>query len=209
MEVRIYVEGGGDNKDTKAAIRRGFGTFLQELREQARLKRKRWNIIACGSRQQTYENFMLAQRTHPEAFNVLLVDSEVPVSSSPWEHLATRDGWETACLLDERYHLMVQIMESWFIADVESLKNFYGNGFNTKAIPKRREVEQIEKERLFSALASASRNTQKGEYQKIRHAAKLLESINPAIVKQVAPHCERLFSILRKKLQNCINLINN
>jgi hypothetical protein len=201
MEIRIYVEGGGDSKDSKAEIRRGLGKFLEELREKARSQRIRWNITACGSRKNAYDGFKLAQEKHPNAFNVLLVDSEVPVTSCPFEHLASSDGWQTSVLLNDRYHLMVQIMEAWFIADVENLRVFYGIGFNINPIPKRRDVEQIDKGTILSELAAATRNTQKGEYHKIRHGAKLLGLIDSSHVKQVSPHCERLFQVLSKKMQ--------
>ena len=49
-EVRVYVEGGGEGKETKASIRRGFGMFLGHLRNIAREQRIRWQIIACLQR---------------------------------------------------------------------------------------------------------------------------------------------------------------
>jgi hypothetical protein len=201
MEIRIYVEGGGDSADSKAQIRTGFGVFFEELRCQARRQRIEWRIVACGSRQSAYDLFNLAQRTHPDAFNVLLVDSEGPVSSLPWQHLAARDHWQTDRTLDERYHLMVQVMEAWFIADIGNLSDFYGDGFNINSIPRRNNVEQIDKISLFNALVTATRCTQKGEYQKIRHGAKLLGLINPALVRQAAPHCDRFFQILSHQME--------
>ena len=36
--IYVYVEGGGDRKDTRSAIRSGFGAFLNEIREAARLR---------------------------------------------------------------------------------------------------------------------------------------------------------------------------
>jgi hypothetical protein len=38
-EIRIYVEGGGDKSDGRAAIRQGFNQFLTPLRELARRRR--------------------------------------------------------------------------------------------------------------------------------------------------------------------------
>ena len=201
MEIRIYVEGGGDSTDSKAEIRRGLSIFLKDLVSQARSQRIRWNISACGSRQSAYDDFNLAQRTHPDAFNVLLVDSEGPVSSPPWQHLSTRDNWGTNSLLDDRYHLMVQVMEAWFIADIENLRIFYGSDLNINSIPRRKDVEQIDKMSLFNALVAATRRTQKGEYQKIRHGAKLLGLINPTLVRQAAPHCDRLFQTLSHQME--------
>lgn len=61
-------------------------------------------------------------------------------------------------------------------------------------------VEQIPKHDLEPALKNASRNTKKGQYHKIYHAAKLLEMLDTANVRQAAPHCERLFGILENLL---------
>jgi len=80
-EIRIYVEGGGDGAYGKAQIRGGFGQFLRDPAAQARNKHIRWSVIACGSRNATFDYFKNALREHPDAFNVLLVDSEAPVST--------------------------------------------------------------------------------------------------------------------------------
>src|SRR5918995_390123 len=72
----MYVEGGGEGNQTKAAVREGFQRFLQDIVRAARSQKVRWQIVACGPRQAAFENFLLALETHPEAFNVLLVDSE-------------------------------------------------------------------------------------------------------------------------------------
>ena len=49
-EIRIYVEGGGDGKNTKAAFHEGMSRFLIELRQMAQAKKTKWKIIVCGSR---------------------------------------------------------------------------------------------------------------------------------------------------------------
>jgi hypothetical protein len=83
----IYAEGGGDGKDTKAIFRNGLSKFLAELEEMARQKRIRWQIIVCGGRNATFDAFQTALRTHPDAFNILLVDSEDKVTKAPRLHL--------------------------------------------------------------------------------------------------------------------------
>jgi len=45
-EIRLYVEGGGDGKETKAQMREGFHTFLQKVVELARSKRVKWQNMA-------------------------------------------------------------------------------------------------------------------------------------------------------------------
>lgn len=199
-EVRIYVEGGGDGGKGKAAIRRGFSAFLNEFHEAARTRKGGVTVIACGSRNSTFDDFRTGLATNPDAFNVLLVDSEGPVSGKAWDHLHTRDNWQRPSATDNQCHLMVQTMESWFIADRKALEEFYGQNFNVSAIPKHDDVEQVEKERVSSALKDASRQTKKGEYHKIRHGSKLLALIDPETVRRKARHCDRLLKTLGEKV---------
>jgi len=200
-EIRIYAEGGGDGKDTKAAIRRGFGEFLRQLRTLARERRIRWNIIACGPRNAAFDAFKIALRTHMDAFNVLLVDAEGEVNQNPWQHLRKSDGWEPPDVLDEQCHLMVQMMEAWFVADIDAMESYYGVGFRRQAIPARNDVEAIDKVTLKRSLQDATRDTRKGPYHKIRHGSKLLSLINAQIVRPKAPHCERLFETLTREIE--------
>lgn len=195
-EIRIYVEGGGDKKETKARVREGFSGFLQDVVKIAQSKRIKWKIIICGSRNDAFRNFNNALEDHSDAFNVLLVDSEAPVKKSPWEHLKLRDNWDSPGVDDTHCHLMVQTMEAWFIADIDTLKKFYGQGFRENSIPKNTNVEKIDKDSLEPILKAATRGTSKGEYQKIQHASKLLELLDVAKVRKAAPNCDRLFTIL-------------
>ena len=191
--IRIYVEGGGDGSDTKALVREGFGEFLGQLRDAARERRTRWAIVACGSRNSAFDDFETACRTHRESFNDLLVDSEGPVSGVPREHLQRHDGWTTP-MPDDHFHLMVQTMEAWLIADISALERFYSDGFLSNSLPRNPDVEQIDKSQLESALKHATSNTQKGRYHKIRHGARLLGLTDPSTVRQRAAHCEKLFA---------------
>ena len=200
-EIRIYIEGGGERAEGKAKLRNGFQVFLRELREKARDRRIRWNITACGSRNSAHDDFNTACQTHPEAFNVLLVDSEGPVNSSPKQHLRDRDGWQVN-ESEDQYHLMVQTMEAWLIADRTALIQYYGKGdFQESALTDTVDVEQIEKDSLKNYIDRAARNTTKREYREIRDGAKLLGLIDPDVVRNKAPHCERLFQTLVSKIE--------
>lgn len=197
MEIRIYCEGGSKRGDL---FQQDMSVFLGELVSIARSKRIRWHLITCGSRGRAYESFQLAMTTFPEAFNVLLVDAESLVSSSAWQHLKQQDKWALTEELDSHCHLMAQAMEAWMIADLESLKNYYGQNFNAKSIPATKGVEQIPKDDLKVALRKASRQTSKGEYDEIKHAGAILQKLDVAKVRQAAPHCERLFKTLTEKM---------
>jgi hypothetical protein len=197
-EIRIYIEGGGDDRDTKRQIRQGFSSFLKDLVQMARSKRIKWDIIVCGSRNNAFRSFQNALEDYPDAFNVLLVDSEAAVNQPFWEHLKSRDNWDSPGVDDTHCHLMVQAMEAWFIADIDTLKKFYGQGFRENSIPKNTTVEKIDKASLEPSLKAATRNTSKGEYQKIQHASKLLELLDVTKVRKAAPKCDRLFTTLSK-----------
>ena len=199
-EVRIYVEGGGDQRSGRAAVREGFSKFLSSLKEMARERHIRWYVVACGSRQSAFDDFEIALRQHPDAFNVLLVDAEGPVTRSPWEHLQDRDNWSTQGIPDAQCHLMVQVMEAWIIADLETLQGSYGQGFNSNPIPGRGDVELIDKADLERALIQATQNTQKGEYHKIRHGPKILALVDVGKVRNRARHCDRMFTTLSNKI---------
>ena len=195
-EIRVYVEGGGDGKDTKSVVRNGFSSFLGEIIAEVRKKRIGWSIVSCGPRNAAFDNFRIALETHPEAFNILLVDSEGAVEDKPWKFLKNRDGWSLRAGQNEQCHLMVQLMESWLIADVDALKKFYGNDFNESSIPLNPDVEKIPKQDVEISLKKATIKTQKGEYHKIHHGPKILELLDVSKVRNAAPHCDRLFNTL-------------
>lgn len=201
-EIRIYVEGGGDSADTKQFLREGFSSFLKELNAKAREKRIRWHIVMCGGRGRAIDAFRIAMNQHAQAFNVLLVDSESAVQTTPWGHLQGRGDWVDEHPHDDHCQFMTQAMEAWFVADLDALSQFYGQGFRSNAIPGYADVEQIAKNDLEPALMNATHDSTKGEYHKGRHAWKLLQIIDPNKVRRASRHCKRLFDTLTAKLQN-------
>jgi hypothetical protein len=154
-------------------------------------------VVSCGGRQETFRDYRTALRSNPDAFNVLLVDSESRVeTTNPWEHLRRQDRWDPPATDDRQCHLMAQVVEAWLIADGEALARYYGQGFLSKAIPRNSDIEQVDKQRLRDALDHATRGTQKGKYRKIVHCSELLARLSPGRVRMRAAHCERLFQTL-------------
>jgi hypothetical protein len=199
-EIRIYVEGGGNDKFTWRKIREGFGEFLDPLRQLARSRRVGWSIIPCGSRNETFEEFMIGSRRNPDAFNILLVDSESQVVLSRREHLRQQDRWDVAALSEDQCHLMAQTVEAWLIADPDALASYYGQGFRRNVLPRHEDVEAIPKEQLYRSLDRATAGTQKEQYKKIRHCADLLGRLNQERVRQRAAHCDLLFQTLEARI---------
>jgi len=97
---------------------------------------------------------------------------------------------------------MVQVMEAWYLADRERLQDYYGKGFRAAALPKNRNVEEIDKRQLERSLKDATRATQKGTYHKIQHGPAILERIRLEMVRQFAPGCERLIRTLTEKIEH-------
>jgi hypothetical protein len=97
---------------------------------------------------------------------------------------------------------MVQAMESWFMADIETLSRFYGQGFQANSLPRNSNIEDIPKDRLEPSLKAATRPTQKGEYQKIKHGCELLKQIDVLTVRGASEHCDRLFQKIEEILKS-------
>ena len=197
--IAIYMEGGGDSRDGRAALRIGMDALLMPLKEMAQRQRLRWRLVACGGRDAAFKAFRNAA-DGGETIAALLVDSEAPVSTAPTTHLARRDGWQLQFADGDAVHLMVQVMETWIVADVGALSRYYGSGFERSRLPRRAVFEDVSKADLARALDRATAATSKGSYRKIRHASELLCLIDPEIVKQRCPHFERLWAWLERQL---------
>ena len=59
---------------------------------------------------------------------------------------------------------MVQVMESWFLADPDTLKAFYGREFRAGSLPRNQNIEQISKQDVERGLKHATSVTKKGDY---------------------------------------------
>jgi hypothetical protein len=204
--VKLYVEGGGDASSLKTACREGFTDFITKAGVT-----KRPRIVACGSRRDAYDSYCTAIKQGEEA--VLLVDSEDPVVAAhqagdpdkwlPWAHLLQRDEWEKPQgSSDVDCHLMVQIMESWLLADRVALKKFFGQGFNANALPaSQNATEGVAKLTVYNALKIATKACKtKASYGKGEHSFKLLTKIDPACVTAASPWAKRFVDELKKKM---------
>lgn len=207
--MKLFVEGGGESKAVRTACRAGFSEFIGK----AGIANKP-RIFACGSRQSAYGDFCTAIAAGEEA--LLLVDSEAPVASAcqkgdvtpwtPWEHLKKRQGdqWTMPENAEEDdCHLMVQCMEAWLLADRKTLQEFFGQGFNIKALPAEgRSIESVDKEQLYRSLANATKSCKtKAPYGKGEHSFKLLALVSSDRVTAASPWAKRFVDVVRQKMR--------
>ena len=192
MSVKLYVEGGGDSKTLKTACRRGFSRFIEKAGAAGRMP----SVVACGSRENAYDSFRAALASGDNA--ILLVDAEKPVTAvGPWEHLKGRDNWDRPTgTTDLQCHLMVQVMESWFLADMAALGSYYGQGFRRQALPQNQNIEDVSKPDVNNGLDQATRHTQKGPYSKGKHSFEILERLDPTKVVGASPYAKRFIEAI-------------
>ena len=188
MKVTLHVEGGG-SKALNRECRKGFGKFLSNAGAA-----KGVSVVACGPRGDAYQRFKKAH-ARGNGVSVLLVDAEGPVGEVPgsWQHLEASDSWDRPSgAKDEQCHLMVEIMESWFLADTDTLESFYGDDFQKQRLPANQKTEQVAKQDVFRGLEQASADTGKGPYSKGRHSYAILAKLDTERVRKASPHANRL-----------------
>ena len=161
-------------------------------------------IVACGGRKQAYDDFCIAIRAKQPA--MLLVDAEDAVTlASPWDHLAHRQGdqWPRPDgSTEEQCHLMVRCMESWLIADRDTLGEYFGQGFNERALPaKGADIETVLKVTVYKSLSDATRNCRtKARYGKGEHSFDLLARIDPAKVTAASKWAATFVAALKQAM---------
>ena len=214
-QAALYVGGDGEPKEDLQGYpkylpiecRRSFTKFI----ERAGIPSRTLTVTACGGRGSARNDFRTAIAQGENA--MLLVDSEEPVSSEhergentsnrrPWDHLEQSDSrHKPNGSNDTDCHLMVQVMESWFLADPDKRKEFFGTGFNSDSLPAETDsIESIRKGKVFAVLKEGFQNTQEGTYKKGAHSFELLSCICPDKVMKRSPWARRFVDELRKRI---------
>ena len=205
MSVTVYVEGGGDRAQLKAQCRRGFQKLLNKAGFGGRMPR----VVACGSRNDAFRDFKIALRERAERkddeYPILLVDSEDPVTGSnrsdanpsgAWRHLSRRDNWtRPSGAEDDQAQLMVTTMETWLLADRQTLIAYFP-AMSASALPPDTNLESRRKKEVSDALQNATQSSSKGRYHKGKHSFDLLGSVQPEELKRRLPHFRHFVATL-------------
>jgi hypothetical protein len=197
VSVTIYFEGGGAKESTQSKMRQGLSEYCKKVSPNL----NRLRIFASGGREQAFDDFKRALvNSREEEIVALLVDAETAVTTPTCTgHLQANDRWTFPELGKNRVFLMVQCMESWFLADRNALEMFYDGGFLAKSLPgSSTNIEIIRKPDVASGIKKATANTRtKGAYEKIGHGAVLLGLIDSLLVERASPHAKEFHDFLR------------
>ena len=201
MKVDIYVEGGArDKRDLKVQCQKGFHKLFDKMgfsRNPA--------VIPCGNRGATFKRFKSAlQNNRNDTFVVMLVDSEDPVQDieKPWAHLRARkeDRWiKPEGASDDQIFLMTTCMETWIVADRESIAKYYGSRFSLNALPPKENLESHHRHELKDKLEKATKDCT-NRFKKGERSFEVLAIVTPAALRSL-PSFARMERILKEKLR--------
>ncbi len=199
MTARLYVEGGGDSKELHSRLREGVTTLLERSGLTGRLPR----VVAGGSRNSAFADFITAHRTSGASFVALLVDSEDVVSDprEPWAHLKKRDGWDRPPgATDDQALLMTTSMETWLMADRAALSAQFGACLNETGLFPIAGIESRTRQSVLQGIERATRDCGKDKgYSKGRRSFELLARLNPAVLMDL-PSFHRAMTVLQSRL---------
>lgn len=196
VAAKIYAEGGGEGPLYDTLFRQAWTEFFKAAGLTGRMPRP----VRGKGRGQTFDMFRTAISNPREGeIPFLLVDSEAPVAArhTVWQHLKAHDNWDRPTgASDDQAFLMVQVMETWLIADSAMLHQYFRSGFQDKAIKKWPMLESVPKATIFETLAKATADCAK-QYAKGKVSYELLGRLNPQLVENACPNAKRLLDRLR------------
>jgi hypothetical protein len=207
VNVKIYVEGGGDSKEQHVRCREGFRKLIDKAGFRGRMPA----IVAGGGRGSTYDSFKTAAATSDQAtYPMLLVDSEdslqdedtAPDTAAAWAHLKSRDHWDCpAGVQNDQAQLMVTCMETWIMADREALRTVFGVSLRTNALLPQNDLETRTRQDVHNALEQATRDCGRDKaYRKGSRSFQVLAQLNPETLSQYLPYFRRFITTLEHHL---------
>ena len=196
MNVRLYIEGGGEGQLLDTLFRQAWRQFFEAVGLAGSMPR----VVRGQGRMQTFDMFTVAlAQARPGVLSLLLVDSEDPVATghSVWQHLKARDNWDRpSAAVDDQAFLMVQVMETWFLADRGLLEQYFGAPLRANHLRQWPALENVPKSTVLDALARATAGCQK-PYSKGKVSYELLGRLSPARVEAACPNAKALLDRLR------------
>ncbi len=214
MRCRLYIEGGGAADPDHGQMSRtamvdanaeAFRRAWQIFFSKAGVDGQMLEIAVGGGQQEAFSLFndqLSRYLAHEEAESkpLLLVDSEESVAAghTVWDHLQTRlyHRFQRPTAADDNSaFMMVQAMETWFIADPPALQRFFDSSLDTNVFQNSSPLETILKEDALDMLRQATLRCRR-HYSKGRRSYGILAEIDPEQVAAACPHARELLDYL-------------
>jgi len=200
VKAKIYLEGGGDSKELHVRCQQGF----RELFEKSGFKDRMPRFIACGGRNSVYGDFCIAVNGNNPEFIAMLIDSEGPLDdiNKTWDHLTIKqDKWDRPQgATNEQVLFMTTCMETWIVADRDTLRDHYGQNLQESALPAvNSNLENLDRHNVQKQLRKATENCS-NFYKKGKRSFIILGKLNPEILKEHLRSFTRTIQILQEKL---------
>lgn len=199
VKAILYLEGGGDLDHLKRSCRENFQKLLIRCGFTGRMPR----IIPCGGRDKAFKNFKRAHKTkRTDEFVGLWIDSEDPLKDleATWEHLLQRDNWEKPDgATDDQVLFMTTCMETWIVADRETLKKHFGSDLQLSALLPLKKLEERTRKEVLESLEHATRNCSNA-YKKGKRSFEILGKLSPTVLEHHLPSFVRVVRILKDQL---------
>lgn len=203
MSAFIYLEGGATGANSKyldISCERAFHKLLDRMG----FTRRKPRLVACGGRGDVFDRFRTALRTRDNNYIARWIDSEDPMTNteSAWDHLAavtTVVAWERPNgVTDDQVLFMTTCMETWIVADRETLKAHYGGKLLENRLPSLVGLEGKNRHLVQDALARATESCP-SPYKKGEKSFAIFAKLDPAALNKL-PSFDRTRKILEKKL---------
>ncbi len=188
--------------DNAESFRRGWQIFFNKAGVNGQIL----DIAVGGGQQEAFALFnsqlnRYAEHEETEPKPLLLVDSEEPVAAghTVWDHLQARHQHRfqrPTNADDESAFMMVQAMETWFVADPPALQRFFDSSLDTSVFQKLPPLETILNADALSTLRQATLRCRR-HYSKGRRSYGILAEIDPQQVAAACPHADQLLQYLR------------
>lgn len=198
MTAHLYIEG-AESKEDQIRCRAGFRKLLEKTGFAGRLPR----LTACGSRNSVFSDFKTAHAGAAAGhFVAMLLDSEDLVADveKTWQHLDSRDQWiKPPVAGDEQVLFMTTCMETWIVADRDTLREHYGHRLQVSALPPIHNLEARGRIEVHDTLELATRNCANA-YRKGKRSFVVIGELNPTTLEAVLPSFARTKRILQRRL---------
>lgn len=132
----------------------------------------------------------------------MLVDSEDPVEDveKTWSHLKARDRWDQpVAAVDDQVFFMTTCMETWIVADRETLRAHYRHELQENALPSIIDLEKRSRQEVHDKLKNATRNCSNA-YQKGKRSFEVVGKLDPSVLTKLLPSFNRAMRVLHQKL---------